>query len=126
MCKRTLHITQWQRTFLRWKLTLWSHYCLNHTSRMKFVTKIFLLKDKLDRFVFFTSPNPEIYKYFSFPEKRNPDTLTYAQPGLPAVCSAETQPEQWHTDHEWQLSQRTAKKKEEGHVSITDEHRDQT
>lgn len=37
--------------------------------------------------------------------------LTYAQPGLPAVCSAETQPERWHTDHEWQLSQHTAKRK---------------
>lgn len=51
--------------------------------------------------------------------------LTYAQPGLPAVCSAETQPERWHTDHEWQLSQHTAKRKE-GHFSITDKHRDQT
>lgn len=37
--------------------------------------------------------------------------LTCAQPGLPAVCSAETQPERWHTDHEWQLSRHTAKRK---------------
>lgn len=34
--------------------------------------------------------------------------LTCAQPGLPAACSAETLPGQWHTAHEWQLSQRTA------------------
>lgn len=40
--------------------------------------------------------------------------LTYAQPGLPAACSAETQPERWRTDHEWQLSQHTAKTEREG------------
>lgn len=34
--------------------------------------------------------------------------LTYAQPGLPATCSARTLPGQWHTDHEWQPSQRKA------------------
>ena len=38
--------------------------------------------------------------------------LTYAQPDLPAACNAETQPERWRTDHEWQLSQRTAEREE--------------
>lgn len=36
--------------------------------------------------------------------------LTYAQPDLPAACSAETLPERWRTDHGWQLSQHTAKR----------------
>lgn len=38
--------------------------------------------------------------------------LTYAQPDLPAACSAETLPERWRTDHGWQLSQHTAKREE--------------
>ena len=36
------------------------------------------------------------------------DKLTCVQPDLPAACNAETQPGQWHRDHEWPPSQHTA------------------